>query len=136
MKRGMRGTLVCALMAALTACGGGSDNHLSTAARNGLQPLVQQVRRAADSHDRQSVQHALAELQQAVGLYEKHGDISTIRAAQILTADASVQNQLALIPTATTTTTTTPTTMTTTTVPGDEHGHGDRHQGGGNGNND
>jgi hypothetical protein len=126
--------LVCALMCALAACGG-SDNRMSAAARAGLAPLVQQVRRAAGSRDRQSAQRTLAELHQAVGLYEKNGDISPSRAAQILTAANGVANRLALIPTTTTTRTTT-TTTTTTPAPGGGRGHGDKHKGGGSAGND
>jgi hypothetical protein len=71
----------------------------------------------------------LAELQRAVASYGKHGDISTARAAQILTAAAQVESRLSLVPTTTTT--------TTTTAPGVGRGHGDKHKGdNGNGGND
>ncbi len=125
-----------ALAAALTlgGCGGGSDGGVSATARAQLEPLVRQVRRAAESHDRQGTERALAELQRAVASSQKNRDISPTRAAQILAAVAQVESRLTLIPTTTTTTT------TTTTAPPGGHGHGNKKDGGkegdGNGGND
>ena len=112
-------------------CGGGSDG-LSTAARTQLTPLVRQVRRAAESLDRQGTQRALADLQRAVAASQKRGDISAAKAVEILRAAAGVESRLALVPTTTTMATTT-TTTTTTTPP---RGHGDKRKGdkGGGGN--
>jgi hypothetical protein len=99
-----------ACMFALGGCGGSKNDALSATARARLTTLIEHVRSAADSGDRQAVQRALTELQAAVGNYESHGDIGTAKAMQILTAAAGVQSRLALIPTTTTTTSTPPTT--------------------------
>ena len=119
-----------AVACAFGGCGGGSDG-LSTAARTQLTPLVRQVRRAAESLDRQGAQRALADLQRAVAASEKRGDISSAKAVEILRAAAGVESRLALVPT---TTTTRATTTTTTTTPA--RGHGDKRKGdkGGDGN--
>ena len=118
-----------ALAFALSGCGGGSGG-LSAAAQSRLVPLVEQVRRDAESGDRVGTQRALAELRNAVASFQSHGDISSARAAQILDAAAGVESRLAMIPT--TTTTPTPTTQ------GGGHGHGGKgggdKKGGGDGN--
>ena len=120
-------TLAIGVAIALGGCGGGGG--LSSAGRARLGPLVEQVRHAAESRDRQRTQHALGELRAAVATSEKNGDVSSARAAQILAAATEVQNRLTLIPT-----TTTITTTTTTTTPPDGHGHGNGKKGGeGNG---
>jgi len=118
----------------LGGCGGSTGGGLSATARTRLTTLVEGVRRAADSGDRQAAQQALANLQGVVSSYESHGDISSARAAQILTAAAGVERNLGLIPTTTTTT-------ATTTPPPPGHGHsgngpgnskkGDKSNGGG-----
>jgi len=86
---------------------------------------VQQVRRAAESLDPQGTRNALSALQAAVTSGERSGDISSTRAALILTDAAEVQTRLSLISTTTTTITT-----TTTTVHPPGPGHGDGPKGG------
>lgn len=109
---------------ALGACGGSKNDALSAAARARLTTLIEHVRSAADSGDRQAVQRALTELQAAVGNYESHGDIGNAKAMQILTAAAGVESRLALIPTTTTTTTTPPDTRGDHGKGSDEKKHG------------
>ena len=117
-----RVAVAVALALALGGCGGTSDGGLSVTARGRLEALVRQVRRAAESLDRQGTQRALAELQRTVGSYKHNGDISATRAAQILTAVLQVQDRLALVPTTTTTTTRTTTRATTAPPHGRDHG--------------
>ena len=100
--------LTFAAVLALGGCGGQSGGGMSSAARDQLLPLVQQVRRAAESRDVQGARRALTELQRAVASHADRGEISPARAAQILGAAALVQRRLGLVPISTTTTTTTP----------------------------
>jgi len=116
--------LAVGIAIALGACGGGAGG-LSATTRTRLEPLVEQIRRAAESRDRQGTQRALAQLQTAVAADEQNGDISPTKAAQILAAAAQVQSRLPLIPT----TTTTPTTTTPTTRPPDQRHHGNDNKG-------
>lgn len=102
---------------AFAGCGGTNDGRLSATARARLASLVEQVRSAAGSRDRQGAKAALAELQRAVASYKSQGDISSAKAAEILTAAAQVQSNLALVSAPTTTT-------TTTTAPPGGHGGG------------
>ena len=116
------GAYAFALALTFGGCGGTTDGGISAAARTRLTTLVKDVRRAADSGDRQAGQRALTQLRSAVESYESRGDISTARAAQILAAAAGVESRLALIPAPT----------TTTTAP-EKPGHGDKGGGKGDG---
>jgi ribosomal protein S20 len=104
-----------AVAVAVGGCGGSTGGGVSATARARLTTLVQEVRRAANSGDRQAAQQALANLQGVVSSYESHGDIGSARAAQILAAAAGVESHLGLIPT---------TTTTTAAPPRDGRGHG------------
>jgi hypothetical protein len=118
-----------ALALAFGGCGGKSDGGLSATRQARLDALVQHVRTAAESLDREGSLRALAALQVAVAAYENSGDIGTARAAQILTAADDVRSRFDLIPTTTTSTSTT----TTTTSPPVGRGRGHK-KAGGNGN--
>jgi hypothetical protein len=114
---------------AFAGCGGTNDGGLSATTRAQLASLVEQVRSAAGSRDRQGAKAALAELQRAVASYKSQGDISSARAAEILTAAAQVQTNLALVPVPTTTTTTTTTAPPDHKKGGDGKGKGDKGDG-------
>jgi hypothetical protein len=97
----------------LSACGG-STKSISTAERARLLPLVERVRRAAESRDRPAARKSLTDLQHAVSAAVSRGDLSSASATEILAAAAQVSIGLALVPAPTTTSssTTTPTTDT------------------------
>jgi hypothetical protein len=113
-----------AVIVAFAGCGGTNDGGLSATARAQLASLAEQVRTAAGSRDRQGAKQALTELQRAVASFKSQGDISSARAAEILTAAAQVQTNLALVPVPTTTTTT-----TTTAPPDHKKGGGGKGKG-------
>jgi hypothetical protein len=128
--RRVAGVAAFAFAFALAGCGGSGSGNLSAAMQAKLAPLVENVRRAAESSDPQAAGRALAALQQAVTSSERAHDISPARAAGILTAATDVQQRLALVSSTTTSTTTTtttapPPTSTTDTRPakGDKKGH-------------
>jgi hypothetical protein len=90
------------------ACAGNSDDAISTSARQRLSPLVDQIRRDAESVDRVDAEHTLATLRFAVADLQRTGDIGPTRAASVLAAATDVDHALSSIPTTTTTTTTLP----------------------------
>jgi len=120
--RSVASVVAVGLALALGGCGGNGDGGLSATRQARLDALAQHVRAAAESLDREGSLRALTDLQDAVASYKNSGDISSARAAQILTAADDVRSRLDLIPT--TTTTTTSTTTTTTSPPvGPGRGH-------------
>jgi hypothetical protein len=101
-------TLTTALaLGALSGCGGGGEDDISTGARDQLAPLVSQVRSAAEGSDPYGAALALADVRKAVKQLRADGAVGDLRAEAILAAAAGVERQIALVPTTTTTTTTT-----------------------------
>jgi hypothetical protein len=88
-------------VALLASCGGSSSGEITDQARSELQPLVAEVRRAAESFDPDGAANALAGLRQAVAALHARQEIDSARAEAILTAAARVEARLSLTPTTT-----------------------------------
>lgn len=107
--------------AGLSACGGGSRDTMSNAARRELAPMTASIRAALVAYDPAAATAALDQLDQAVDRLHVHGAIGDDRAADIVRAASLVRDRLSLAPTTTTTTTTTSPAPPPTV---DDHGRG------------
>jgi hypothetical protein len=114
----------------LAACGDGSPPMTGDAAAV-LRDRMTAVRTAVESRDAAGAQRALDDLRQAVDRLRRQDALTGTRAADILAAATSVNDQLVTITTTTTTTTTT-TSPPAPPLAGD-HGKG-KGNGDGNGN--
>ncbi len=106
-----------AAVVSLSSCGGSPG--ISPGISSRLQAEVGAVRAAAVSHQVSVAVTRLDQLRLQVALLRQQGQISSAKAAAILTAAAAVQAQLASVgDPATTVPTTVPGIITTTTTPG------------------
>ena len=119
-----------ATLVLLAACGG-QDGVSDTAAAE-LRPLVQGLRAAAATGDRQAALARLEELRRTVGDLRGRGQIGEESAARVLAAAGRVEANLALLPTTTTSAPRPPTTRNPP-VERDDGGAGDDDDGKGSG---
>ena len=97
-----------ATLVLLAACGGQAGVSDTAAAE--LRPLVQGLRAAAATGDRQAALARLEELRRTVGDLRGRGQIGEESAARVLAAAGRVEANLALLPTTTTSAPRPPTT--------------------------
>jgi hypothetical protein len=106
------------LAVALVSCGRSGDGDISAEARAQLEPMVANIRRAAEASDRDGAARALADVRQTVAGLHARRLVDDERTRAILTAAARVEEQLSLVPTTTTSpAVTAPTAPTTPTAP-------------------
>lgn len=114
------GAAVLAAPAVLAGCGTASPGLSATASAQ-LSATVEAMRAAAAAGNRTETAADLARLQAQLSTLEKQGQVTSAKAAAILSAAGAVRAQLVDLPAPTTTSTTTTTTTTvpptTTTIP-------------------
>lgn len=110
------------LVASLGASACGRDNTNDGGPTDQLRALAAATRQAAESGDRATAEARLAELRRRVATLRAADDITEERASRILSAAASVENTLDVLPTTTT-------TPATTAPPEDDERNGERRKG-------